>query len=133
MPTVPLAAQAIGVTPQDIIKSVLFSAADGRAVLAIPSGTSRIDRALLSKASGVPNLKLADPNTVLRLTGYPAGGVAPVGHAEPIPVVVDRRVLALPVVFGGGGEEAVLLRIAPADIIALTGAEVADIVANEPA
>jgi prolyl-tRNA editing enzyme YbaK/EbsC (Cys-tRNA(Pro) deacylase) len=81
----------------------------------------------LAELVGLDKLALADPETVLKATGFPAGGVAPVLHASAFPVVVDERVIQRPVVFGGGGEEALLLRIPPAAIVTLTGAIVADI------
>jgi prolyl-tRNA editing enzyme YbaK/EbsC (Cys-tRNA(Pro) deacylase) len=127
MPTVPAAAAAIGVTPDDIVKSVLFVAPEGTPVLAIACGTARIDRALLAAAAGLPRLSIADPATVLARTGYPAGGVSPVHHATPLTVVVDSRVTDRPYVFGGAGAEDLLLRISPVDILRLTGAAVAQI------
>lgn len=127
MPTVPLAAAAIGVREDQIIKSVLFQTRSGEVALAIASGTARIDRQLLSQVTGLPSLKLADAATVLAATGYPAGGVAPIGHATSFPVVIDQRVMELDVVYGGAGSEETLLRISPVDIERLTGAIVADI------
>jgi prolyl-tRNA editing enzyme YbaK/EbsC (Cys-tRNA(Pro) deacylase) len=127
MPTVSLAAAAIGVHEDRIIKSVLFKAPTGEVVLAIAAGTARIDRHRLAEVAGIPGLKLADAETVLAVTGYPAGGVAPVGHVTRIPVVVDQRVMDMGDVFGGAGTEEALLQIAPADIVRLTGAVIADI------
>jgi len=127
MPTVPLAAAAIGVREEQIIKSVLFKDRSGSVALAIASGTARIDRHRLSQITGLPSLTLADPDSVLAATGYPAGGVAPVGHASRFPVVIDRRVMELDAVYGGAGSEETLLRIAPTDIARLTGAIVDDI------
>jgi prolyl-tRNA editing enzyme YbaK/EbsC (Cys-tRNA(Pro) deacylase) len=131
MPTVPLAAAAIGVREEQIIKSVLFKDRSGGVVLAITSGTAKIDRHKLSQITGLPSLKLADPETVLSATGYPAGGVAPVGHVSQFPVVIDRRVMSLDAVHGGAGSEETLLRIAPTDIARLTGAIVDDITVSE--
>ena len=128
MPTVPLAAAAIGVSAEQIIKSVVFTDRDRRVILGIASGTARIDRAKLAALLGVPNLKLAPPEAVRTVTGYRAGGVAPIGHRTPIPVVVDRRVLAHPLVYGGGGSELTLVELSPATIIALTAATIADII-----
>jgi Cys-tRNA(Pro) deacylase len=127
MPTVPLAAAAIGVTEDQIIKSLLFRDSHGNLVLAIASGAARIDRGLLAAATGLDRPKLADPATVLAATGFPAGGVSPVAHATPVRVVIDRRAAALKVVYGGGGAEDVLLKISPRDIIRLTDAEIVDI------
>ncbi len=132
MPTVPLAAAAIGVTEDEIIKSLLFRDAHGELVLAIASGTARIDRGLLASATGLDRPRLADAATVLAATGFPAGGVAPVGHATPLRVVIDRRAAVLDVVYGGGGTEDVLLRISPRDIIRLTNARVVDITSPAP-
>ncbi|HEY8448288.1 MAG TPA: YbaK/EbsC family protein [Thermomicrobiales bacterium] len=128
MPTVPLAAAAIGVPEEQIIKSLLFADGNGSSVLAIACGMSKVDRQRLAAASGLTRPRLADPATVLAVTGFPAGGVAPVGHRTPVRVIVDRRVAEQNVVYGGGGAEDALLRIAPRDILRLTNGFVADLV-----
>jgi len=131
MPTVPLAAEAIGVSEAAIIKSVLFENRAGQVVLGIANGTSRISRPALASAAGLAKLWLASPELVLERTGFPAGGVAPVGHENLIPVVIDRHVMDEEWVYGGAGTEEALLKIRPADIALLTGATIAEIV--EPA
>ena len=68
---------------------------------------------------------LADADTVLNATGWPAGGVAPVGSKVPLRTLIDERVMALEIVYGGGGTEHTLLRLRPSDIVRLTGATVA--------
>ena len=133
MPTVPLAAAAIGVAPEQILKSLLFVSDGGDFVLAIASGTGKVNRTRLATLCGARKLTLADAGIVLRVTGYPVGGVAPVGHTEPVRVVIDQRVMSLDTAFGGGGAEDLLLEIAPADIQRLTGATVADIADPSPA
>ena len=129
MPTVPLAAAAVGCTNDQIIKTVVFATPDGRAVIAIANGTRRIDRLRLAGAARVESLKLAKPEFVLDRTGYPAGGVSPIGirdvHA---PVIIDSAVLAQRIVFGGAGTENDLLEIETTELLALTGACVCPIV-----
>ena len=127
MPTVPLAADAIGVSESAILKSLVFTAPDGQLVLAIAAGTARIDRTRLAVAAALPKLKLADPAVVQEATGFPAGGVAPIGHRIPLRVVLDEGAAALDIAYGGAGTEHSLLRIAPAEIVRLTGATVARI------
>lgn len=127
-PTVPDAAAALGVEPDQIIKSLLFAARDGRVVLAIVTGASRVDRARLAAVAGLERVKMAAAEVVLTKTGYPAGGTPPVGHTMPLTVVVDSRVTQLSVVYGGGGRVDSLLQIRPAEILRVTDATVADIV-----
>ncbi|MCC6313467.1 MAG: aminoacyl-tRNA deacylase [Thermomicrobiales bacterium] len=128
MPSVELAAAAIGAPTEQILKTLVFADPEGHVVVAVASGLGRVDRRRLATAIGCAKLTMAPPDIVLRVTGYPAGGVCPVGHRQATPVVVDRAAAVLPVAYGGGGDERLLLRIAPADIVRLTGAVVADIV-----
>ena len=66
--------------------------------------------------AGKKKVKLADTATVLRLIGYPAGGVPPFGHAARVPVLLDAAVQRWEVVYGGGGDDPTLLRIAAAEL-----------------
>lgn len=128
MPTVPLAAAAIGVSESSIIKSVLFEDRMGGVVLGIANGTSRISRPLLASVAGAAKLRLASPELVLEKTGFPAGGVAPVGHASPLPVVIDAAVMDEEWVYGGAGSEDALLKIRPSDIAVIANATIGRIV-----
>jgi prolyl-tRNA editing enzyme YbaK/EbsC (Cys-tRNA(Pro) deacylase) len=130
MPTVSSAAAAIGVPQEQILKTLLFQDVDGRHVVAIANGARRVERQLLEKASGLTRPRAASPDAVAVVTGYPAGGVSPLGLPAGTLVVVDVGVAALPIAYGGGGHEHLLLRVRPADIIRLNAAVVARIVAD---
>jgi Cys-tRNA(Pro) deacylase len=126
-PTVPDAAEALGVSAEQIIKSLLFTTRSGELVLAVATGDSRIDRKRLAAEIGARDVKLAAPDTVLGATGYAAGGTPPVGHRTPVQVLIDQRVMRLDVAYGGGGRVDALLEIAPTEICRVTGARVVDI------
>lgn len=128
MPSVEAAAAAMDVPPERIFKSVLFQTGDGRCVLAIAAGRARIDARRLATLAGTGRLRLAPPEVVLAVTGYPAGGTPPVGHRERLVTFVDNRVATEAWGYAGGGREELLVRIAPADIVRVTGATVADLV-----
>lgn len=128
MPTVASAAAAIGVPEDAILKTLLFADDTGNHVVAIANGTRRIDAKRLAAASGLARPRAASPVAVEAITGYPAGGVAPIGLEAGIQVIVDTAVAALPVAYAGGGREHLLLRITPADIVRLNRAVVATIV-----
>lgn len=128
MPTVSAAAEAINVPEEQILKTLLFVDDNGTHVVAIASGTRRVDRQFLAHASGLARPRAASPDDVMKVLGYPAGGVAPLALTAGIPVIVDLSVTELPVAFGGGGKAHLLLRVLPADIVRLNNALVASIV-----
>src|SRR5690349_3471350 len=105
MPTVPLAAVAIGVVPEQIIKTLVWQAADGALAVVIASGPARVDRKKIAAATGKPGWKMAAPDIALAATGFATGGTPPVGpgYGEAFSVLMDRAVFVQPVVYGGGG------------------------------
>lgn len=127
MPTVSLAARALGVAEDAILKTLIFTVPDGSIVVAIANGNHRIDRKCLAAAAGVPKVRPASADDVLRATGYPVGGVSPLGLPADVRVVVDAATASLDHAYGGGGREELLLRVRIADIIRLNRAIVADI------
>jgi prolyl-tRNA editing enzyme YbaK/EbsC (Cys-tRNA(Pro) deacylase) len=132
MPTVPLAAAAIGADEAQILKTLLFEGKDGNVVLVVASGPLPVDPAKLAAASGLDQPRLARAARVLQLTGFPAGGVPPVGHTTRIRTLIDDRVMELAVAYGGGGHEDVLLQIRPADILKLTNGEIVSVTSLPP-
>ncbi len=134
-PTVEDAARVMGTTVDGIVKSVLFvhdvpGELAERGVLVIANGLHRVDYRRVADCLGLSRrrLKLADAETVLALTGQPVGGVAPFGHPQPLRTFIDRRVLDQPQVYAGGGALDALIRITPAEIVRVTGAETVDVV-----
>lgn len=92
--TAAAAAAALGVTPAEIANSLVFAAStpDGRTepLLVLSSGGHRVDQAALARRLGLDAVAKASPDQVRAWTGFAIGGVAPVGHTQPIRTVVDR-------------------------------------------
>ena len=122
--TVPLAAAALGVETERIIKSLLLLVRlpghgdDLQPVLVISNGERRVDYRAIGARFGVSRKKVefASPEVVLAQCGYPAGGVPPFGQRSSVPVILDAAVLALPggdaaTVYGGGGDDSTMLEI----------------------
>jgi Cys-tRNA(Pro) deacylase len=131
-PTVEDAASAVGTTPQQIVKSILFMVGD-QPVLAVSCGTDRVDRRVIAAVFGVgrKKVKLASPEIMLEVSGYEVGAMPPFAHRQKIRTLLDQRVLQQPVVYAGGGAENALLRLSPEDILKATNAQVLDLV-NAP-
>jgi prolyl-tRNA editing enzyme YbaK/EbsC (Cys-tRNA(Pro) deacylase) len=123
-PTVPAAAKALGVSERQIIKSLLFVIRD-EPLLVIASGAALVDRRALAErfGTGKKQVRLADAATVLRLTGYPVGGVPPFGHLVPVSVLLDTAIRQWDAVYGGGGDERTLVKLTPAELARATNGE----------
>lgn len=133
-PTVPAAAEALGCTPDQVIKSLLFlvkqNGDEREPALIIAAGTNRVDYRALAGVFDVSrkDVRMASFDEVLEITGYPAGGVPPFGHHKLLPTYVDRSVLDNEVVFGGGGDDETMLRIGVEELLRVTNATTVDVV-----
>jgi len=127
-PTVEAAAQAVGTSPDQIVKSVLFTIGEKR-VLAIASGLTLIEQRAIASHYGVgrKRVKLATPEIVLDVTGYPVGTVPPFGHLNNVHTLIDPQVLAMSEIYAGGGAHNALVRLYPGDILRGSEAEIIDL------
>ncbi len=130
-PTVPAAAQVLGVETDQIVKTLLFVLQAGDkaeqvppAVVVIGNGENRINKKRLGQHFGLnpKRVKLAPAELVIELLGYPAGGVPPVGHRTALPVILDQNVMALRQryddrIFGGGGDDYTMLELTVSDLL----------------
>lgn len=122
-PTVPAAAEALGVPVDEIVKTVIFYVVDQPyAVLA--NGVRRVDRRKLAEHFGVNRKKidLANGDQVIALTGYAPGTVPPFGHRQPINFLIEPGILQHEFVYAGGGGIAELLKVRSSDLHTLTRA-----------
>lgn len=124
-PTVEDAARAMGVHPDKIIKSVLFIIRRLEPLLVIANGVRHIDQRVIASRLGIgkKQVKIAKPDEVLTWTGFPAGGVPPFGHLQLLPTWIDPGVLEQEMIFGGGGQDDILLRMQAADLLSVVDAE----------
>ena len=122
------AATLLGCAVAQIAKSLVFrrGGSEGGAVLVIASGANRVDEAKVAALLSEP-IGRADAAFVRQATGYAIGGIPPLGHATPMPVLVDRALTAFEVVYAAGGTPNALFPIAPADLVRASGGTVADV------
>ena len=121
------AAAAIGCAVAQIAKSLVFKGAQsGQAILIVASGANRVDEEKVAAALGEKIVK-ADADFVRAETGFAIGGVAPIAHAKPVRVLVDRDLLAFPEIWAAAGAPNAVFRLMPADLVRVAAGAVADI------
>lgn len=115
------AAEALGVPPERVFKTLLARVDDRLAVAVVPVG-GQLDLKALARALDGSKAVMADPAAAERATGYVVGGISPVGQKRPHPTVVDSSALDHPTVFVSGGRRGLDLELPPADLVRITEA-----------
>lgn len=132
-PTVEAAAEAVGVQPAQIVKSVLFVVKDkekgAQPQLVITNGLSRVSYRALADYLGVSRrrLRMARASEVEEMTGYKVGTVPPFGHKSSLPTVLDETVPQQEEVYVGGGAINALMRLSVEELQQVLQAQVVDL------
>jgi prolyl-tRNA editing enzyme YbaK/EbsC (Cys-tRNA(Pro) deacylase) len=127
--TVMLAAEAHGVQPAQIAKTICLRAGEAT-MLVVAGGTTRLDNRKFRDRFGAKG-RMLDADEVLAVTSHPVGGVCPFGLPAPLPVYCDVSLRAFDEVVPAAGSTNAAVRLDPARLVALTGAEWVD-VCREP-
>jgi Cys-tRNA(Pro)/Cys-tRNA(Cys) deacylase len=116
------AAETVGAEPEDFIKSICMVGEGGEVIVAIVKGEDRASTSRVAKALGVGRLRVAAPDEVLGLTGFPVGGTP--GFGFEATYLVDPKVLEKDVVYLGGGSDCALVRMTPRELVWANGGRV---------
>ena len=121
------AADALGIAPGQIAKSIIFRRqSDDATVLVITSGDRRVDEKKVDALVGPTGR--ADAAFVKARTGFSIGGVSPVAHAQPPVTLIDRELFRFDEIWAAAGHPQGVSKLRPQDLERLTGAPVADVV-----
>ena len=123
--TVALAAEAHGVEPGQIAKTLAFRLNDDRVLLVVAKGDARIDHKKFKDAFGKG--KMLGLDEVVELTGHPVGGVCPFGLARALPVYLDVSLQTYEEVIPAAGSVNSAVRISPALMLKITNGQWVDV------
>ncbi len=120
------AAEALGIEPERVFKTLLADTDAGLVVGIVPVD-GKLDLKALATAVGAKRAVMADPAVAERRTGYVVGGISPIGQKTRLTTVLDETAELFDTVFVSGGKRGLDLELAPADLIAATAATLAPI------
>jgi Cys-tRNA(Pro) deacylase len=123
--TVELAAQALGVEPELIAKTLALTVRD-RGVLMVTKGDARIDNRKFKDTFGV-KAKMMSPEEVLEKTGYPVGGVCPFAIKQDMEIYLDLSLREFEKVYPAAGSKNSCIEITPEELYRITGAQWVDV------
>ncbi len=115
------AAEALGLDPATVFKTLLAETDSGLVVGVVPV-TGQLDLKALAAAVGAKRATMADPKVAERTTGYVVGGISPVGQRKRLPTVFDESAFAHPRIYVSGGRRGFDLGLAPDALAAHLGA-----------
>lgn len=120
------AAEALGVAPERVFKTLL-ARVDGRLVVAVVPVSGSLDLKALAAAAGGKRAEMAEPAEAERSTGYVVGGISPLGQRRALPTIVDSTAADHDEVLVSAGRRGLDVALAPADLVRLTRATLAPI------
>lgn len=121
-----LAAEALGVTPAQIAKTLVFLA-DAQPLLVVTCGDKKINTKKLTKALGVKKVRFADGETVAASTGFSPGGVSPIGLIKEVPLYLDQSLWDFDIVYAAAGTANSALPVSPDRLREITKATIIDV------
>lgn len=119
------AAEAVGVSVGQIVKSLVFVAGE-EPVLVCASGANRVSLEKLTELLGRP-VRRASPEEVREATGFAIGGVPPLGHARQLRTFIDRDLMQYDEIWAAAGTPHAVFRTTPAQLLEMTRGEVVDL------
>ncbi|MFH7599417.1 Cys-tRNA(Pro) deacylase [Streptomyces racemochromogenes] len=120
------AAEALGVSPEQVFKT-LVAEVDGALTVAVVPVSGSLDLKALAAAVGGKRAAMADPALAERTTGYVRGGISPLGQRRRLPTVLDASASGHPTICVSAGRRGLEVELAPAALATLTGAVLAPI------
>ena len=121
-------AKSMGQDPERVFKTLVTrGASGGYYVFDIPVAAT-LDLKKAAKAVGEKSVAMIHQRELLPLTGYVHGGCSPVGMKKPFPTVFHQTALEGETITVSAGKIGYQIRLEPAELIALVGARVADVV-----
>ncbi len=112
--TVELAAEALGVIPARIAKTLSFKSGDS-CILVVAAGDARIENHKFKDKFGI-KAKMLTADEVLELVGHAVGGVCPFGISDNVPVYIDESVLRFETVFPAVGSSNSAIELTPDEL-----------------
>lgn len=120
------AAEALGLDPAHVFKTLLASV-DDKPVVAVVPVTGQLDLKALAAAAGGKRAVMADPAYAERVTGYVVGGISPLGQRRRLPTFVDDSASTLGTVYVSGGRRGLDIGLSPTDLLKVADASYASI------
>ena len=120
------AAEALGIEPQRLLKTLMARAGDQVVCVLVPSDRE-VNLKKLAAAAGAKSAAMLGAAEAERITGYHVGGISPFGQKKRVPVFVEMAALAFEHLVLNGGRRGLQVELKPDDLVRVLNATAAEI------
>ena len=124
-------ARALGVPDAQVYKTLVARGDRHGVFMACIPAAASLDLKKAARATGDKHVEMVALNEVLPLTGYVRGGCSPLGARKDYPVYLDESAILQERIFVSAGQRGVQLRLAPDDLLRVSGGRYADLAREE--
>ena len=111
-----VSARELGVDEHVVIKTLVMEDDKARPLIVLMHGDRKVSTKNLARQIGVKSVLPCDPAVASRHSGYLVGGTSPFATRKPMPVYVEKSILALPKIYINGGRRGYLIGMEPAEL-----------------
>jgi Cys-tRNA(Pro)/Cys-tRNA(Cys) deacylase len=120
------AAEALGVEPVRLLKTLMARAGDEVVCVLAPSDRE-VNLKKLASAAGAKSAAMLGAAEAERITGYHVGGISPLGQKKRVRFFIDESALSFDRLVLNGGRRGLQVELARNDLVQVLGAKAVDI------
>ncbi|MDR3482655.1 MAG: Cys-tRNA(Pro) deacylase [Burkholderiaceae bacterium] len=108
-----VSARELGVDEHHVVKTLVMQDEAAKPLIVLMHGDRKVSTKNLARQIGCKSVEPCKPEVASRHSGYQVGGTSPFGTRKPMPIYIERSILALDKIYINGGRRGYLVGIAP--------------------
>lgn len=121
-----VSSEKLGVSEHAVIKTLIMEDEEKKPLVVLMHGDCEVSTKNLARQLGKKRIEPCSPDVAQRHSGYQVGGTSPFGLKKPLPVLVERTILALDRIYINGGRRGFLVAIDPQELLRVVKATPVD-------
>lgn len=122
-----VSSSALGVPEHNVVKTLIFEDDQKKPLCVLMHGDKKVSTKELARQIGTKKVGSCKPEDATRHSGYLVGGCSPFGLRKPMPIYMERSILALENIVINGGGRGYLIGLRPATVQTVTSAVLVDV------
>ena len=120
-------AKALNVPEREVIKTLVMQDEAAKPLIVLMHGDRKVSTKNLARQARRKSVEPCKPEVAHKHSGYLVGGTSPFGTRKPLPVFMERSILALPAIYINGGRRGFLVNLKTQDLVAVLKPELVDV------